>query len=175
MPALEAISSVTLGSDQSTISIASIPQTYQHLQLRVWGRNTAVTNSRAAFIRFNDITTNSYSHHSLISQSTTGGAASTDVGASVGGINIGNLPAANAAANAVGGSIIDIYDYASTNKVKVVKFLSGFDLSAAIGAIRFGGGIFNSTAAITKIELYDPSGGSYLTNTVISLYGYRSS
>lgn len=64
--------------------------------------------------------------------------------------------------------IIDIIDYANTNKVKTIKMMAGNNENTAYGDIELSSGLWISTAAINSIKL---SIGSGTMTGTISLYG----
>ena len=68
-------------------------------------------------------------------------------------------------------SIIDILDYANTNKNKTVKALSGVNYNdTTVSSVAIGSGLWLSTAAITSITLTG-TGTNWVAGTTISLYG----
>jgi hypothetical protein len=81
------------------------------------------------------------------------------------------MPTNSAAANVFGAGIIDILDYADTNKYKTVRALSGTDNNGS-GDIILGSGLYQQTTAITSITL-EANGVNWLTNSSFALYGIR--
>ena len=69
----------------------------------------------------------------------------------------------------MGVSIIDIHDYASSTKNKVIRTVSGNDQNGA-GNIYLTSGLWLSTAAVTSITLFTTA--NYL-NTTFALYGVK--
>jgi hypothetical protein len=167
MPAFEAIASTKLTVDTATVTFSSIPSTYEHLQLRVFGIAVGAA-STSGFIRFNNqSTTGNYWEHEFGGNGTTklsGGSQSNK-------ITVGRV--AGDSYLTTGGVIItDILDYASGNKYKTVRSLSGWDANGAGEVyLRSGSGVFG-TAAINRIDFFLDS--NMKAGTVVSLYGLRS-
>jgi hypothetical protein len=70
-----------------------------------------------------------------------------------------------------GVSVIDILDYANTNKYKTVRSLSGDDLNGS-GTAAMSSGLWQSTVAINSIVLL-PNDVSFAQYSQFSLYGVR--
>jgi hypothetical protein len=77
----------------------------------------------------------------------------------------------NSLANVFTACITDILDYANTNKYKVHRSLSGFDVNGSGGFITFRSGAWMSTSAISSIRLSALS--TFAAGSVIELYGIR--
>jgi hypothetical protein len=173
----ESIATTTVGSGgSSSISFTSIPSTYKHLQIRGIARSTRTDFSiDQLYTRFNSDSGSNYAWHWL---SGNGSAASTDVGTSATSMNLGWF-ATNATAsvtNAFGGLVMDVLDYADTNKYKTVRILTGNDLngngSPFSGTIVFASGLWRSTSAITSIT-FDPSSADFAQYSSFALYGIK--
>jgi hypothetical protein len=167
----ESISTVTVGSGgTSEINFTSIPSTYTHLQIRLIGRVTSsVTELR---VKFNgDTNTANYFWHELYGTGTAAGAISqTGGGTPLRTMYWGGLPIA---ANIFGAGVMDILDYANTNKNKVLRMLSGYDTNGA-GYLHFDSGLWISLSAITSITLYPPS-VNLTEYSSFALYGIKGS
>jgi hypothetical protein len=77
--------------------------------------------------------------------------------------------AASSTASVFGGIVIDILDYANTNKYKTMRTLSGYDANGS-GNVGLFSGLWMNTAAVTSINLltfYD----QYATYSSFALYG----
>jgi hypothetical protein len=81
------------------------------------------------------------------------------------------MPTNSAGANIYGAGVIDILDYANTNKFKTVRSLTGTDLNGS-GQIILGSGLYQQTTAITSITL-EANGVNWLTNSSFALYGIK--
>jgi hypothetical protein len=166
----ESISTTTVGSGgTSVIDFTSIPATYKHLQLRLICRDTGAYAERSLFIEYNgNSPTGSNAFHALFGNgSTVTVQAQTSQGRYASLIPI---PAASTNANVFSAQIIDILDYANTNKTKVTKILSGYDANGS-GAIGIESYLYNSTSAISSIRLYPNN--SFPQYSQIALYGIK--
>ena len=63
------------------------------------------------------------------------------------------MPAASATASIFGSAIIDIFDYANTNKYKTMRSLYGSDLNGS-GQVGIASSVWMNTNAINSIKLY---------------------
>ena len=167
--AYESIATVSVGSGgASNIEFTSIPSTYKHLQIRALYR-TARTGQTldAVGLYFNsDLTASNYRNHYLQADggsATAGGDQSTFLGYNI---------ATNGTASAFDGSVIDILDYTSTSKNKVVRHLTGFDANGS-GYLYFGSIFWNNTAAISSIKLTSTYGTGFVQYTDFALYGIK--
>lgn len=162
----ESIATVTVSSSVSSVSFTSIPSTYTHLQIRLIGNNSATD---AAYTTFNSDTGTNYTRHRLVGNGTAATAASgltqTAIVTNSGTIGFPST------ANCFGPSIMDILDYANTNKYKTVRTLSGVDINSS-GGVELASGLWMNTAAITRIDI-----AAYLGNwtqySTFALYGIR--
>jgi hypothetical protein len=151
----KALANVTLASAGSTVTFSSIPSTYRDLILVVVTSGTAITSSGVPRMRFNSDSGSNYREVLMQASGTTpqsGNFTSTEV---------------NFANNAFLHSIIQIMDYAVTDKNKVVltKFTENNVGLVQMRAVRWG-----STSAITTITC-DTSAGNYPIGSTFSLYG----
>ena len=171
----ESIATQTVGSGGvASVTFSSIPSTYKHLQIRFIGRST-VSNVNDGYIsmRFNSDSGGNYTFLHYLQ----GDGATASAGAlyTSGWDNIySSIAAGNTAtASVFGTGIVDILDYTSTNKYKVVRHLSGMDNNGA-GKVGLGSGNWNTTNAITSITLGANGFGSNWTQySSFALYGIK--
>jgi hypothetical protein len=159
----ESIMTTTLGSSQATIDFTSIPSTYKHLQLRILGKATA-----SAYLKttFNGSATG-YADHYIDAN-----GASVSAGADTATTYISTFGAiANTTASVFGVTIIDILDYANTNKNKTMRALSGVDYNGS-GTVDFSSGLWANTAAINQITMVLNT-GSFAQYSSFALYGIK--
>ena len=175
----ESIATTTVGSGgSSSVTFSSIPSTYTHLQIRLLGRttNTAdpATCPNADFlIRFNGDTGSNYALHLLYGNSTsaTGYAASSQAY-----MFAGRLTNSAAISSNFGISIIDVLDYANTNKYKTARILTGTDnngTGTAPGFVGLESGLWQSTTAISSITLLPVSSANFEQYSQFALYGIK--
>ena len=169
----ESIATATGSGSSSTITFSSIPSTYKHLQLRYIGRDDRSGVTTDAFLcRFNGDTGSNYlEYHLLQGDGATASAAAS--GVSNTNILLGSIPAASALSNTVGVGVVDILDYASTNKNKTTRNLMGFDYNGS-GTIRLISGLWiNSSTAISSITLTTGTSSNWTGVTQFALYGIK--
>ena len=169
----ESIQTYTLGSSTANVTFSSIPTTYSHLQLRLIARSdraSAVDGITLQVGNGSADTAANYSNHQLLGDGAnpyaygyaneskmmqgfqiTGGSATSGIFAAV---------------------VIDILDYANTNKYKTSRGLGGNDRNGA-GEIDFNSGSWRSTSAINTIKLYSTNGANLVQYTSIALYGIK--
>lgn len=167
----ESIATVTVGAGgSSTVTFSSIPSTYKHLQIRAISRVTGAVTDADISLTFNGDTASNYSAHYLFGN----GSGPAAGGGSSSSFSIGiRSTGANSAANIFGTGVIDILDYADTNKYKTARSLNGHDQNAvATGYIFLSSGSWRSTSAITSITL-TPSSGNIAQYSTFALYGCK--
>ena len=167
----ESIATVTVGSGGSaTITFSSIPATYTHLQIRAICKTTAATsNINSIFGQFNSDTGSNYARHFLNGSGSAAGVGSgTSQTSMFFGTNIETLGTSAFAAN-----VIDILDYANTNKYKTTRSLSGVDANGS-GYVQFMSGLWLNTAAVTSITIF-PNSDNFIQYSSFALYGIKGS
>lgn len=166
------IATVTVGAGgSSSISFTSIPSTYSHLQIRWIARaNNAGGNSTLYAWFNNDTTVNIYPSHGIQGDGSSASAYART------GASFGNMAAysalvgGTATASIFGVGVIDILDYANTNKNKTMRILSGNDKNGS-GYVDFVSGAWLSTSAINRIDLgFD---GNAVQYSSFALYGIK--
>lgn len=165
----ESIATVTVGSGgASSISFTSIPSTYQHLQIRAMARGTQADVSDQIGIQFNSDTGSNYAIHQL-------GGNGSSVFSTGAGSQTKIVPAyitgGSTSANIFGVGVIDILDYANTNKYKTARGLSGYDRNGA-GLTLLRSGLWLNTNAVTSIVCL-PDSGSFVEYSSFALYGIK--
>ena len=149
------ISTTTLSG--STVSLTSIPGTYNTLQLLIFG-STAGSQYRYT-IRPNGTTAN-FRGQQLLNGS----------GGLLNNTNFNVIDSDLLSSNTVNAYSITIYNYASATAVKPVQsFGTGLD-SGSVGIATFNAGIFNLTSAITSLDI--ASTQSFTAGTAL-LYGVK--
>lgn len=159
-------SSGNLGAN-SGFTFTNIPTTFTHLQLRIFARSHA-TAETLIFIRVNaDFATTTYRNHFLYADGAT--AFAGDYGTGRNYLIFQFEAPNNATANVFGTILIDILDYANTNKNKVFRSIGGYDNNGS-GAVAFNSGLWPVTSAITQLDVGSFTGG-LAANSRIDLYG----
>jgi hypothetical protein len=166
----ESIATVTVGSGgSSSISFSSIPSTYKHLQIRGILRTVDTGTWNNQGMRFNSDTGSNYAFHTLYGDGSNASAAAT---ASASSLNDFMRAASNSlTAGIFGAAVVDILDYANTNKYKTVRVLAGGDSNGA-GMTGITSGLWMSTSAINSVTII-PSGGTAIQYSTFALYGVK--
>jgi hypothetical protein len=169
--AFDSLATVTVGvGGAASVSFTSIPSTYKHLQIRGISRSaTAGTGMQELLFTYNGTTTNYYRFHQVYGDGT---SAVSNSSANAADNAPFFTPTAGTTANVFGTAIVDILDYANTNKNKVIRSLNGFDLNGS-GYIIFRSGLWINTAAITSITLTADSAGTIAQYSSFALYGIK--
>jgi hypothetical protein len=173
----ESIATVTVGSGgASSVEFTSIPATYSHLQVRAFPKGNRSIAGENAFMSFNsDTTYTNYRTHTLFG---TGASVIAQTDQSVGdnGIYVYSFQgnSGDSTADMFGAGVIDILDYANTNKYKTTRSLAGYATNGTAGLIGLTSGLWLSTSAITSIKFVPTVGTSWLQYSHFALYGIKS-
>lgn len=165
----ESIATAVGTGSSTTITFDNIAGTYQYLQLRILARDAQAIIGRSITIRANNDTGSNYARHQL----TGDGATVSAIGqGSLTSIGTYSIPAASATANIYGVYIIDLHDYTSTTKTKTFRIFGGYDVNGTGGTIRLQSGLWNSTSAVTRLDIIS-NGTGFTTDSTIALYGIK--
>jgi hypothetical protein len=168
-PSFDSIATVYIASGtQSMITFDNIPQTYKHLEIRGIVQNTATgVNSGWLNARFNNDSSASYSYHILGGYNSTFGAGN---GGSQTAMLVGD--SSNSGNGTYGPFTTSVLDYSSTSKYKNTFGKNGTIAPTLFGEHHYLSGIYTSTNAITRIDLWT---ANYNWNTYshVALYGIK--
>lgn len=174
----EPISAITVPSGGATsITFNAIPQTFQHLQIRLVSRTTQNTGSSYSNInmRVNGDSGANYSIHYL-----QGDGTSLYAGGSGSNTSINQVFGANSLSNAnvFGANIIDILDYANTSKNTVFRIFHGYENNGSGSTFSRGfpgitSGAWYNTAAVTSIA-FTVTSFAHAQHTTAALYGVKA-
>lgn len=157
--------SETVASGLSSLTLSAIPQTYKDLKLVFSGVNSA---NGYFGTRLNNDSGANYNYVGFVDDAPASQTGSTKLDNDRFCYN-----ARNSNANQPAKGIYNIYNYASTTKLKNYDIVtSSFD-GATVRYIN-ATGVYNSTSAITSIDIYLAAGSgtfSNATNTSIRLFG----
>jgi hypothetical protein len=163
---------ITVGpAGASSVSFTNIPNTYTHLQVRAIGRTnrgSGATNDPFKLV-FNSDTGNNYDQHYLQGD---GSSASAFASINQGFIAAYLATATSATASVFGTIILDVLDYANTNKYKTTRALGGFDNNGS-GIVALVSGNWRNTNAITSITITPQVGSNWEQYSQIALYGIK--
>ena len=184
MAIVEAIASCYLEHDATSVEFTSIPTTYEHLQVRMTSRSTddqAAYSGRTGNIkcRLNNSGAAIYSN-GLMLGGDKGYSGTVDEdswsNASDNYMNLSYGPTAQQVQAVYGTVIIDIHDYANTNKNATLLCLSGYgmgDYDDEGMSVNLTYGLMDDTTAVTRIKLFGHT--MFVRGSSFNLYGFRSS
>jgi len=173
----KSIATVSVGSGgASNVEFTSIPGTYTHLQVRCFAQtNRGTYGIDEANITFNSDTNSNYARHFIYGDGSSAFAdgQSSQTSMVSGSGNFGTTTGSN-----WGIAIVDILDYANTNKYKTMRTLSGTDCNGTVGGLggrmNFVSGLWQNTNAITSIKFVPTVGTLFSQYSSFALYGIRS-
>ena len=171
--AFESITTTTLSTATASVTFSSIPATYKHLQIRminrVVGNSSSNTNSNV-LMRFNSDTASNYTRHLLYDQAGIGAAGAANTTS----IFASAAPNSTNTSGIFGAEIVDILDYANTNKFKTTRTLGGYDNNGVAGnRLTFESGVWRDTSAITTILIYPDNSETWAQYSSFALYGIK--
>jgi hypothetical protein len=157
----ESIASVTVGTNApEDIIFSSIPSTYQHLQIRGIMKPTNSAMQVAGYI---NNTSPTVWWHELQGNGTTAGSFANS------GTYLGLAYCETAQFT---GMVLDILDYANTNKRKTLRSLWGFDANGS-GVVQLRSALSDSTNAITEFKISKTGTNGFAQYSHFALYGIR--
>jgi len=165
----ESIATTTVTSNVASISFTSIPATYKHLQVRLIARTSNAATSGGTEVTFNsDTTLGNYSFHRIVAEDVTAGAYGQT------GLNsIVVTAGANAGTSVYAVGVLDILDYANTNKYKTSRIANGLERNTTSESfVMLRSQVWTNTNAITSIT-FTPASGDFVTYTQFALYGIK--
>jgi hypothetical protein len=170
----ESIATVNITTNTATIDFTSIPATYTHLQVRFIGKSSS-TDPGGSNVTFNfnsDTTQSNYRSHWL-----TGDGASASASNLQGSgyyIYASSILTNNGSqASMFTAGVIDILDYANTNKYKTTRSLAGDSDNSTNGLMRLLSGLWISTSAITNITFTLADASNFRQYSQFALYGIK--
>lgn len=169
----ESIATVATNNTSVTyITFSSIPQTYQHLQLRAIYRSASSNVYNAWFTgNINSDSGANYSTHGLF-----GNGSSVTSNGYTNGTVIDNFsrPGTDAAGGIYGAMVMDILDYTDTNKYKTIRHIAGAEINVSTTRLDVGlnSNSWRSTSGITSISFYGNQ-GQFTGYTHFALYGIK--
>jgi len=164
----ESMASFTVGSGgQDVVEFTLIPQTFKHLQLRFVLKNNDTGSFNNVPMRFNGATSDYFEHY-LTSDT----AINATGGANLGAFNTGFWAASTSLnANVFTTGVVEILDYSSTSKTKVIRSHGGGNNNTT-GILWLHSGLFNSQDAISSIQI-DTGGQIVSEHSQFALYGIK--
>lgn len=162
----ESIATVSVGSGgASTVDFTSISSSYTHLQLRFIAASSSADMD--IWARFNSDSGTNYARHRIYGD---GSSVAADAEANSNAID--TFGRTGSGTSNFSANVVDILDYANTNKYKSTRSLFGRDSNGS-GYMMFSSGLWMNTNAITSISLF-PQTGNFTQYSHFALYGCKS-
>jgi hypothetical protein len=155
----EPIATQTLGSNTATVTFSSIPGTYTDLVLVASG--TIASGTTDGVINFNSDTGNNYSRTYMYGNGT---SALSGRNTSAGALLVFYW------STTVCNSIINIQNYANTTTYKTVVGRNNHTGNSTYAGVA----MWQSTSAITRMDIAPTGGISWATGSVFTLYGIKA-
>jgi hypothetical protein len=153
----EKIATTTLGSATATITFSSISGTYTDLVLIASGTSTTST----ICIRFNNDTGSNYSDTYMFGDGSSAGSGRHTSASRIFGSSVGSTVSTN---------IFNIQNYSNTTTYKTCLIRGSLTTSHTIAFA----GLWRSTSAITRIDLFNNNSGDFDTGFTATLYGIKA-
>jgi hypothetical protein len=169
--AYDSIATTTLSTATASVTFSSIPSTYTHLQVRLFGRSNRATVASGDWVQFqfNSDTAANYSGHGMVGD---GSSASASANANSSTMETVRFAGAASIANGFGAIIVDVLDYTNTSKYKTLRALGGYDDNGA-GIVGIYSGSWRNTNAITSITITPGGGTTFNQYSSFALYGIK--
>jgi hypothetical protein len=167
----ELISTTVLGTAAASVTFSSLgdySSIYKHLQIRYVTRSSRSAGNSAMSVRLNGDTGSNYAFHLLRGNGTD--VASAAVASTSNAELAVSMPAASATANSFVAGVADFLDVYSSSKNTTIRNFSGTTTS---NYINLNSVLWNDTASITSIELYEYLGNNLVAGSRFSLYGIK--
>lgn len=156
----------------SDINFSSIPSTYKHLQLRLFVKYSGA-NPDFTFIRLNTSSSGDFYGHYLEGSGATAtptAGAPNQQGTNTSLAMTGRIPGTNQT-SVYSSIVVDILDYANTNKYKTIRVLGGYDANGS-GYVWMNSAVYMKTEAINYINIAGYS-TTLLAGSTAALYGVK--
>ena len=169
--AYESIASFSGDGSTSEFTFSGIPQTYKSLQLRIVAGSMSSTGITNMYLLINSVVTSTYASHSY--QATSSGTTLRNAEGTTDRIQLYEAAPSQDLTPAVGLLLVDIPEYATTNRNKTVQTFFGTNAGNTGTSKRIGqaSGVLKSNNAITQVTVGCSS--AFATRTTIALYGIK--
>jgi hypothetical protein len=168
VPSYNSIATFNGDGTTTEFTFSSIPQTYKHLQLRVYGTSQAAVSGDDPAWRFNGLLSG---YAWAIAREAGGNSQNYSSSYNTGTmfLSYDAFQGANAGTTNTGSLVVDITDYTNTNRYKTVKSHGGRMLPGGGGHVSQGVGLITQLPAITSIYV----GLRLRTGGYVALYGIK--
>ena len=172
MAVIEAIATTYLEADAATVLFDDIPSTYEHLQLRMSVRDTALGTAASIYMELGGTgdspvdTGANYSRHYMKGE---GSSVAASSGTGNNNVWLGKSAASGSPAAEYSSMIIDVLDYANSNKNTTIMALN----NGLPESISFRSGLWDDTSVLNAIRMDADS--NFVRGSEFTLYGLKSS
>jgi hypothetical protein len=152
-------------SGTSSVTFSSIPNTYDHLQLRITSYFVSAGGGSSQMkMRFNGDSGSNYWYHQLNGNGTSASATASDDTSCIIGRQLVNdslsIPTV---------FIVDIHNYKSSTQNKTIRSASGYQTGSS-GQVYLMSNLWLNTSAISSIEIFNPT---FQAGSSFALYGLK--
>lgn len=168
------ISTYSVGSGGiSSVSFLNIPQTYTDLVLKVSARGASNFNPRNFYLNFNSDTGNNYPFRFLYGNGSSAGSSNSTSEGFTSTAWVGYIPGNTATATTFGNTEIYIPNYTGS-AYKSISSDSVTENNATAAYASIHAAIWNSTSAITSIQLTCSNSENFAQYSTFHLYGIKA-
>jgi hypothetical protein len=153
--------------EQHTITFSSIPSYLYPFAIRIFAQSARANAIDYFNMRVNSDTGSNYYAHLLYGNGTSASAYATGTDTK---LDFSQW-VASSATSVFGTAVIDVLDYANTNKNKTVRCLNGYDANGS-GITQLASGLWTNTSAITSLSFYF-SNANVAQYSSFALYGIK--
>lgn len=169
------IASATVGAGgASSINFSSIPATYTDLVLKLSARGAANFNPRNLYLNFNSDTGNNYPFRFLYGNGSSAGSSNSSSEGFTSTAWVGYISGNTSTASTFGNAEIYIPNYAGS-KYKSLSSDSVTENNATAAYASLHAATWNSTSAITSIQLTCSNSENFAQYSTATLYGIKNS
>jgi len=173
----DSLATVTLSAATASVTFSGIPSGYKHLQVRFFAQtNRGTYGSDDISVRVGSGSIDSGSNYAWHDLYGNGASAAAQSLTSQTKIELNNASGTGVASN-FGAGVLDILDYANTNKYKTTRSLHGNDVNGTIsgfgGRVALDSGLWMNTAAISTIQFGPITGTAFTQYSSFALYGIK--
>lgn len=164
----ESIATYSVGSGgAANVEFTNIPSTYTHLQIRGLLKFAGTGDINVRVGNGSVDTGSNYAYHSLY------GTGSSALALATTSTNYGGYAGYYInTADTFAGFVLDILDYANTNKFKTMRTLEGVDTNGG-GIVMFSSSLWQSTSTIDTIRIYSKDSVNLAQYSHFALYGIK--
>jgi len=175
MAVIEAIATTYLEADTASVEFSGIPATYEHLQVRM-----TVKDNRAHYVDPMDFSINgdtnvaNYTIHVMYAYDSTVGDYGAASNSQIAYLTSSGSSSYEVSATAYASLVIDILDYANTNKNTVTTWTSNAFSEFRTQLYR-GSMLWADTSAVTSLTFEPRNAPNFVRGSEFTLYGLNSS